>query len=189
MNIIPTVLERSNNREYAFDLYSRLLNDRIVFVSGEITDEVANIVVSELLYLDSLSNDEISLYINSPGGSISAGMAIYDTMNFIKSDVRTIVIGLAASMAAILSSSGQKGKRCILKNGEIMIHQPLGGVSGQATEIGIVANRIMKLKAKLNKILANNTGKSVKEIEKDTERDTYLDSEDALKYGLVDLVL
>ena len=189
MNIIPTVLERTSNREYAFDLYSRLLKDRIVFVTGEINDETANIIVSELLYLDALNNEEISLYINSPGGSISAGMAIYDTMNFIKSDVRTIIIGMAASMAAILGSSGTKGKRCILKNGEMMIHQPLGGVNGQATEIGIVANRIMKLKNKLNKILAKNTGKNLKVIEKDTERDTYLDSNEAIEYGLVDLIL
>lgn len=189
MNIIPTVVEKTSNKEYAFDLYSRLLKDRIVFVSGEINDENANIIVSELLYLDSLSNEEISLYINSPGGSISSGMAIFDTMNFIKSDVRTIVIGMAASMAAVLASNGKKGKRCILKNSEIMIHQPLGGVSGQATEIGIVANRIFKLREKLNKILASNTGKPLKEIENDTERDTYLDSYEAKKYGLIDIIL
>ena len=154
MNIIPTVIEKSFNKEVAFDLYSRLLKDRIIFVSGEITDESSNIIVSELLYLDSLSHDEINLYINSPGGSISAGMAIFDTMNFIESDVRTTVIGMAASMAAILASNGTKGKRCILENSEVMIHQPLGGVQGQATEINIVANRILKLRQKLNKILA-----------------------------------
>lgn len=189
MNIIPTILEKESNKEYAFDLYSRLLKDRIVFLTGEITDETANIVISELLYLDSINQDEICLYINSPGGSITAGMAIYDTINFVKSDVRTIVIGMAASMAAIIASSGNLGKRCILKNGEIMIHQPLGGVSGQATEIGIVAERIMKLKKKLNTILSINTNKDIEIIEKDTERDNYLDSSDAKKYGLIDIIL
>ena len=189
MNIIPTVIEKSFNKEVAFDLYSRLLKDRIIFVSGEITDESANIIVSELLYLDSLSHDEINLYINSPGGSISAGMAIFDTMNFIESDVRTIVIGMAASMAAILASNGTKGKRCILENSEVMIHQPLGGVQGQATEINIVANRILKLRQKLNKILAKNTGQKLSKIETDTERDTYLSSIEAKEYGLIDIVL
>ena len=189
MNIIPPVIEKSFNKEVAFDLYSRLLKDRIIFVSGEITDESANIIVSELLYLDSLSHDEINLYINSPGGSISAGMAIFDTMNFIESDVRTIVIGMAASMAAILASNGTKGKRCILENSEVMIHQPLGGVQGQATEINIVANRILKLRQKLNKILAKNTGQKLSKIETDTERDTYLSSIEAKKYGLIDIIL
>ena len=158
-------IEKSFNKYVAFALYSRLLKARIIFVSGEITDESANIIVSELLYLDSLSHDEINLYINSPGGSISAGMAIYDTMNFIESDVRTTVIGMAASMAAILASNGTKGKRCILENSEVMIHQPLGGVQGQATEINIVANRILKLRQKLNKILAKNTGQKLSKIE------------------------
>ena len=189
MNIIPTVIEKSFNKEVAFDLYSRLLKDRIIFVSGEITDESANIIVSELLYLDSLSHDEINLYINSPGGSISAGMAIFDTMNFIESDVRTTVIGMAASMAAILASNGTKGKRCILENSEVMIHQPLGGVQGQATEINIVANRILKLRQKLNKILAKNTGQKLSKIETDTERDIYLSSIEAKKYGLIDIIL
>ena len=189
MNIIPTVIEKSFNKEVAFDLYSRLLKDRIIFVSGEITDESANIIVSELLYLDSLSHDEINLYINSPGGSISAGMAIFDTMNFIESDVRTTVIGMAASMAAILASNGTKGKRCILENSEVMIHQPLGGVQGQATEINIVANRILKLRQKLNKILAKNTGQKLSKIETDTERDTYLSRIEAKKYGLIDIIL
>ena len=175
MNIIPTVIEKSFNKEVAFDLYSRLLKDRIIFVSGEITDESANIIVSELLYLDSLSHDEINLYINS--------------MNFIESDVRTIVIGMAASMAAILASNGTKGKRCILENSEVMIHQPLGGVQGQATEINIVANRILKLRQKLNKILAKNTGQKLSKIETDTERDTYLSSIEAKKYGLIDIIL
>lgn len=189
MNIIPTVVDKSSNKEYAYDLYSRLLKDRIVFISGEINSEMANIVISELLYLDSLNHEEINLYINTPGGEVSSGLAIYDTMNYIKSDVRTITIGMAASMGAILASSGTKGKRCILKNGEIMIHQPLGGVKGQATDINIAAKRILKLKDKLNKILAENTGMSLKKIEKDTERDNYLDSEEAKKYGLIDIIL
>ena len=187
--LVINSLEKSFNKEVAFDLYSRLLKDRIIFVSGEITDESANIIVSELLYLDSLSHDEINLYINSPGGSISAGMAIFDTMNFIESDVRTTVIGMAASMAAILASNGTKGKRCILENSEVMIHQPLGGVQGQATEINIVANRILKLRQKLNKILAKNTGQKLSKIETDTERDTYLSSIEAKKYGLIDIIL
>ena len=189
MNIIPTVIEKSSNREYAYDLYSRLLNDRIVFLSGEITDDTANIVVSELLYLDAINNKDISLYINSPGGSITAGMAIYDTMNYIKSKVKTIVIGMAASMAAVLACSGEKGGRYILPNGEIMIHQPLGGVQGQATEIKIVAERIIRIRKKLNNIIAEKTGQKLEKIEVDTERDNYLSSEEALEYGLVDKIL
>lgn len=189
MNIIPTVIEKNNNREYAYDLYSRLLNDRIVFLSGEITDDTANIVVSELLYLDAINNKDISLYINSPGGSITAGMAIYDTMNYIKSKVKTIVIGMAASMAAVLACSGEKGGRYILPNGEIMIHQPLGGVQGQATEIKIVAERIIRIRKKLNNIIAEKTGQKLEKIEVDTERDNYLSSEEALEYGLVDKIL
>ena len=189
MNIIPTVIEKNNNREYAYDLYSRLLNDRIVFLSGEITDDTANIIVSELLYLDSLNNKDINLYINSPGGSITAGMAIYDTMNYIKSKVKTIIVGMAASMAAVIASSGTKGGRYILPNSEIMIHQPLGGVQGQATEIKIVAERILELRKRLNKILANNTNQPLSKIEKDTERDNYLSSKEALEYGLIDKIL
>ena len=189
LNIIPTVIEKSSNKEYAYDLYSRLLNDRIVFINGEINDSLASIVVSELLYLDSLNHNEIYLYINSPGGSITSGMAIYDTINYIKSDVRTICIGLAASMGAFLLASGTKGKRCSLPNSEIMIHQPLGGTQGQATDIKIAAERIIKIKNKLNKILANVTGKNIKTIENDTERDNYMDPIDALKYGLIDEII
>ena len=187
--VIPMIIDKEEGVEKSFDIYSRLLKDRIVFLSGEINDEVANLIVSELLYLNSLNNEDIYLYINSPGGSVTAGMAIYDTMNFIKCDVSTICVGMCASMAAFLLSSGAKGKRVCLKNGEVMIHQPLGGVQGQATEIKIHADRIIKLKEKLNKILASNTGKDIKKIERDTERDYYLDSEEALEYGLVDKVL
>lgn len=187
--VIPMIIDKEEGVEKSFDIYSRLLKDRIVFLSGEINDEVANLIVSELLYLNSLNNEDIYLYINSPGGSVTAGMAIYDTMNFIKCDVSTICVGMCASMAAFLLSSGTKGKRVCLKNGEVMIHQPLGGVQGQATEIKIHAERIIKMKEKLNKILANNTGKDIKKIERDTERDYYLDSEEALEYGLVDKVL
>lgn len=187
--VIPMIIDKEEGIEKSFDIYSRLLKDRIVFLSGEINDEVANLIVSELLYLNSLNNEDIYLYINSPGGSVTAGMAIYDTMNFIKCDVSTICVGMCASMAAFLLSSGAKGKRVCLKNGEVMIHQPLGGVQGQATEIKIHAERIIKLKEKLNKILASNTGKDIKKIERDTERDYYLESEEALEYGLVDKVL
>ena len=189
MNIIPTIIEKSSNKEYAYDLYSRLLKDRVIFLSGEINDSVSNIIVSELLYLDSLNNDDIFLYINSPGGSVSAGMAIYDTMNYIKSDVKTIAIGLAASMGAFILANGTKGKRCSLSNTEIMIHEPLGGVNGQATEIKIVAERILKIKKKLNKILSKNTKKSLSKIEKDVERDYYMDSDEALKYGIIDKII
>jgi len=187
--LIPTVIERNNNSERAYDIYSRLLKDRIIILSGEIDDNLSNIVVAQLLYLDSINNDDISLYINSPGGSITAGMAIYDTMNFIKSDVSTICIGMAASMGAFLLSSGCKGKRYCLPNSEVMIHQPLGGAQGQATEIKIAAERILKLKSKLNKILSSNTGKDISIIEHDTERDYFLDSDEALNYGLVDKIL
>lgn len=187
--IIPMVLDKEDGVEKNFDIYSRLLKDRIVFLSGEINDEVASLVISELLYLNSLSNDDIYLYINSPGGSVTAGMAIYDTMNFIKSDVSTICLGMCASMAAFLLSSGARGKRICLENSEVMIHQPLGGVQGQATEIKIAAERIIKLKKKLNEILASNTGQKLEVIERDTERDYFLDSYEALKYGLVDKVM
>ncbi len=189
LNLIPYVVERNFNSERSYDLYSRLLKDRIVFLTGEITDEVASIIVSELLYLDSLNNEEICLYINSPGGSVTAGFSIYDTINFIKSDVKTIVIGLAASMAAFLLASGTKGKRCALKNAEIMIHQPLGGAKGQATEIQIAAERIIKLKNKLNNLLADITGKEVEIIKNDTERDNFMDADEALDYGLIDCIL
>ena len=189
MNLIPTVIEKSNVGERAYDIYSRLLRDRIIILSGEIDDNLANSVVAQLLYLDGLNNDNISIYINSPGGSITAGMAIYDTMNFIKSKVSTICVGMAASMAAFLLSSGERGMRYCLENAEVMIHQPLGGAQGQATEIKIAAERILKLKKKLNKILAKNTGKSLRKIEKDTERDYFLDSDEALSYGIVDEIL
>jgi len=189
MNIVPTVLEKNSNHEYAYDLYSRLLKDRIVFLCGEINDTTSNLVVSELLYLDSLNHEEICLYINSPGGSVTAGFAIFDTMNFIESKVRTIVIGLAASMAAFLLSSGEKGLRSALPNAEIMIHQPLGGVEGQATDMKIACERILKMKKKLNHILANQTGQSLAKIEKDTDRDHFMDPEEAKKYGLIDCIL
>lgn len=186
---LPTVLEKTNNREYAFDLYSRLLKDRIVFLTGEIDENLSSIVIAELLYLDSLNNEDIYLYINSPGGSITAGMSIYDTMNYIKSDVKTIAIGITASMAAFLLSGGTKGKRCALPNAEVMIHQPLGGAQGQATDIKIAAERIIALKKKLNHILAQNTNQKLAKIEKDTERDNFMSAEEALNYGLIDFII
>lgn len=189
MNLIPYVVERNYNTERSYDLYSRMLKDRIIFLTGEIDDNSASIIVSELLYLDSLSHEEICIYINSPGGSVTAGFSIYDTINFIKSDVKTIVIGMAASMAAFLLASGTKGKRCALKNAEVMIHQPLGGVQGQATEIKIAAERIIKLKEKLNHLLSDITNKSYEQICEDTERDNYLSANEALKYGLIDQIL
>ncbi len=189
MNLVPVIVDKDTSSERSYDIFSRLLKDRIILLSGEIDDTMSNIIVSELLYLDSLNHDDINLYINSPGGSITAGMAIMDTMNFIKSDVSTICLGMAASMGAFLLSCGKKGKRYILPNAEVMIHQPLGGVQGQATEIKIVAERILKLKEKLNKILAKNTGKDLKTITTDTERDYFLDSKEALEYGIVDKIL
>lgn len=187
--LIPTVIEKTNNGERAYDIYSRLLKNRIIILSGEIDDNLANIIIAELLYLDSINNDDIELYINSPGGSITSGMAIYDTMNFIKSDVSTTCLGIAASMAAFLLSCGTKGKRYCLPNAEVMIHQPLGGVQGQATEIDIVAKRIINLKKKLNTILSKNTDKTLKQIEKDTDRDHYLSSVEALDYGIIDEII
>ncbi len=189
MNLIPVIIDKEIDGERSYDIFSRLLKDRIILLSGEINDYLANIIVSELLYLDSIGHDDISLYINSPGGSITSGMAIMDTMNFIKSDVKTICIGMAASMAAFLLSCGTKGKRMILPNAEVMIHQPLGGATGQATEIKIAAERILKLKEKLNKILAQNTKQSIEKIEHDTERDYYLSSDEALNYGIVDQII
>ncbi len=187
--LIPTVIERNNNKEYAYDIYSRLLKDRIILLNGEINDNLSNIIVAQLLYLDSLNHDTINLYINSPGGSITAGMAIYDTMNYIQSKVATICIGISASMAAFLLSSGHPKMRYALPNSEIMIHQPLGGAQGQATEIKIAAERIIKLKNKLNYILAKNTGKDIQQIEHDTERDYFLSAEEALSYGIIDTIL
>lgn len=187
--LIPTIIEKTSNSERAYDLYSRLLKDRIILLSDEIDDKLASIITAELLYLDSLNHDDISIYINSPGGSVTAGMAIYDTMNFIASDVSTICIGMAASMGAFLLSSGTKGKRYVLPNSEVMIHQPLGGATGQATEIKIAAERILKLKETLNHILAENTGRDIKEIEKDTDRDHFLNAKESVDYGIVDKVL
>ena len=189
MNLIPTIIEKNKNGEKSYDIYSRLLKDRIIILSGEINDSSADIVIAELLYLDSINHNDISIYINSPGGSVTAGMAIYDTMNFIKSDVSTICVGMAASMAAFLLSSGELGKRYILPNSEVMIHQPLGGAEGQATEIKIAAERILKLKDKMNKMLAKNTGQNLKKVSKDTERDYFLDANEALEYGIIDKIL
>ncbi len=189
MNLVPTVIEKSSYGERAYDIYSRLLKDRIILLSGEINDTLANSIIAQLLYLDSINHDDINIYINSPGGAITSGMAIYDTMNFIKSDISTTCIGICASMAAFLLSSGKKGKRYALENSEVMIHQPLGGAQGQATEIKIAAERILKLKDKLNKLLALNTGTDLKKIENDTERDNFMDSNEALEYGLIDKIL
>ena len=189
MSLIPMVVEQTNKGERSYDIYSRLLEDRIIMLSGEINDAVANTVVAQLIYLEGKDPDkDVCLYINSPGGSVTAGLAIYDTMNYIKCDVSTICIGLAASMGAFLLSSGKKGKRFALPNSEIMIHQPLGGAHGQASDIKIQADHILKIKDKLNKILAENTGKPVEQVEKDTDRDNYLSAEDALSYGIIDKI-
>lgn len=189
MNLVPVVIDKDINGERSYDIFSRLLKERIIFISGEINDSMANSVIAELLYLDSINHNDISLYINSPGGVITSGMAIYDTMNFVKSDVSTICVGMAASMAAFLLSSGAKGKRYILPNADVMIHQPLGGAEGQATDIKIASDRIINLRDRLNKILAKNTGKSLRKIEKDTERDNYLNADEALMYGIVDKII
>lgn len=181
------VVDQSGAGERSYDIYSRLLEDRIIFLTGEIDDNTANIVIAQLIYLEGKNPDkDIFFYINSPGGSVSAGMAIYDTMQYIKCDVSTICIGLAASMGAFLLSSGTKGKRFALPNSEIMIHQPLGGAQGQASDIEIQAKHIKNIKNKLNKILSENTGKTIKEIEKDTDRDNFMSAEEAKKYGLID---
>ncbi len=189
MNLVPVVVDKDGSGERSYDIYSRLLKNRIIILSGEIDDTLANSVVAQLLYLDSLNHDDISIYINSPGGSITSGMAIFDTMNFVKSDVSTICLGMSASMAAFLLSCGKKGKRYILPHAEVMIHQPLGGAQGQATEIKIAAERILKLRHKLNEILSKNTGKPLEEVEVDTERDHFLDANEALEYGLVDKII
>lgn len=189
MALIPMVVEQSNRGERSYDIYSRLLENRIIFITGEIDDAVANTVVAQLIYLESKDPEkDIYLYINSPGGSVSAGLAIYDTMNYIKCDVSTICIGLAASMGAFLLSSGQKGKRFALPNAEIMIHQPLGGAQGQASDIQIQAKQILKIKQKLNGILSANTGKELSVIENDTDRDNYMGAVEAKEYGLIDEV-
>ena len=189
-SLVPYVVEQTSRGERSYDIFSRLLNDRIIFLSEEVNDVTASLVVAQLLFLEAQDPDkDISFYINSPGGSVSAGMAIYDTMNFIKCDVSTICIGMAASMGAFLLSSGAKGKRLALPNSTIMIHQPLGGAQGQATDIQIQAEQILKIKSKLNKILSENTGKDLKTITKDTERDNYMTAEEACAYGLIDKVI
>ena len=190
MALVPMVVEQTSRGERSYDIYSRLLNDRIIFLADEVNDTTSSLVVAQMLYLEAQDPDkDIYFYINSPGGSISAGMAIYDTMNYIKCDVSTICIGMAASMGAFLLSSGAKGKRYALPNSEIMIHQPLGGMQGQASDIKIHADHILRIRDKLNKILAEQTGKPLKTIEKDTERDNYMTADEACKYGLIDKVI
>lgn len=189
MALVPYIVEQTSRGERSYDIYSRLLEDRIIFLSGEIDDAVANTVVAQLIYLEAKDpQKDISLYINSPGGSVSAGLAIYDTMNYIKCDVSTICIGMAASMGAFLLSSGAKGKRFALPNSEIMIHQPLGGAQGQASDIKIAAEHILRTKQKLNTILSQNSGRPLSEIERDTDRDNYLSAQQAQDYGLIDRV-
>ena len=190
MALVPMVVEQTSRGERSYDIYSRLLNDRIIFLADEVNDVTASLVVAQMLYLEAQDPDKgIYFYINSPGGSISAGMAIYDTMNYIKCDVSTICIGMAASMGAFLLSSGAKGKRFALPNSEIMIHQPLGGMQGQASDIKIHADHILKIRDKLNKLLAEQTGKPLKTIEADTERDNFMSADEAQKYGLIDKVI
>ena len=190
MVLVPTVIEQSPRGERAYDIYSRLLKDRIIMLSGPIDDNVANTVVAQLLFLDAQDPDkDIYLYINSPGGSVTAGMAIFDTMNFVNADVQTIVIGMAASMGSLLLTAGAKGKRFALPNAEVMIHQPLGGAQGQATEIEIAARHILKTREKLNKILAEATGQPIEVIERDTERDNFMSAAEAKEYGLIDEII
>ena len=190
LGMVPMVIEQSGRGERAYDIYSRLLKERVIFLVGEVNDQTANVIVAQLLFLESENPEkDISLYINSPGGSVSAGMAIYDTMNFIKPDVSTLCNGMAASMGAFLLSSGAKGKRFSLPNSKVMIHQPLGGTQGQATEIEIHAREILKTREQLNKILAERTGQPLEKIERDTERDYYLSADEAKEYGLVDQVI
>jgi len=188
--LVPTVIEKSTYGERAYDIYSRLLKERIIFLGSPVSDAVANTVIAQLLFLASEdSKEDIKLYINSPGGSVTAGLAIYDTMQYIKPDVSTICIGIAASMAAVLLASGTKGKRLLLPNSEVMLHQVMGGAEGQATDIKIRAEHILKIKDKLNEILAKHTNQSISKIEKDTDRDFFLSAEEALKYGLVDKII
>lgn len=188
--LIPTVIEKSQNGERAFDIYSRLLKENIIFLGGPIDDDTANIIIAQLLFLQFENNKkDIQLYINSPGGSVSAALAILDTMNHVKNDVSTVCVGLAASAAALLLSSGKKGKRFSLPNSEIMIHQPLGGAQGQASDIEITARQILKLKDKLNKMMAANTGKTLSQIENDADRDYYMSADEAKKYGIIDKVI
>lgn len=187
---IPYVIEKTNNGERSYDIFSRLLNDRIVMLHSEVTDQSASLIISQLLYLESVDpNKDISLYINSPGGSVSAGLAIYDTMSYIRPDVSTICMGMAASMGAFLLAGGTKGKRFALPNAEIMIHQPSGGAKGQETEIAIAAQHILKTRDRLNRILSENTGQPIDVIQKDTERDNYMDAVEALDYGLIDAIV
>ena len=189
-SLVPMVVEQTNRGERSYDIFSRLLNDRIIFLSEEVNDVTASLIVAQMLYLEAQDPDkDISFYINSPGGSVTAGMAIYDTMNFIKCDVSTVCIGMAASMGAFLLSAGAKGKRIALPNSEIMIHQPLGGARGQATDIKIQTDLILRTRDRLNQILAKNTGKSIEQIALDTERDNYMTAQQALEYGLIDKVL
>ena len=189
MNLVPLIIDKEINGERSYDIFSKLLKERIILITGEIDDNLASSVVAQLLYLDSINHEDISIYINSPGGSVTAGMAIYDTMNFISSDCVTICLGIAASMGAFLLSSGTIGKRYILPNAEVMIHQPLGGCTGQATEIKIVAEHIIKTRDKLNRILSKNTNQPLNRIKEDTERDNYMDSEEAKRYGIVDHII
>lgn len=190
LGLVPMVVEQSGRGERAYDIYSRLLKERVVFLIGPLNDHVANLVIAQMLFLESENPDkDISLYINSPGGSVSSGLAIFDTINFIKPDVSTLCIGMAASMGAFLLAAGTKGKRLCLPNSRVMIHQPLGGVSGQATDIEIHAKEILALKNQLNKILSQQTGQSLKTIAKDTDRDNFMSAQDALKYGIVDNVI
>ncbi|MCX6795411.1 MAG: ATP-dependent Clp protease proteolytic subunit [Candidatus Falkowbacteria bacterium] len=189
MPIIPTVIEKEGQMERAYDIYSRLLKDRIIFLGEPINDHTANIVIAQLLFLDAENNRDIKFYINSPGGSVSSGLAIYDTMQYIKSDVSTICVGMAASMASVLLAAGKKGKRLALPNSEIMIHQVMGGAEGQASDIKIMAEHIIKTKNKLNQILAKHTGKKSETVEKDSDRDNYMSAEEAKKYGLIDKVI
>ncbi len=190
MALVPVVVEQTSRGERSYDIYSRLLNDRIIMLSDEVNDATASLIVAQMIYLESQDPDkDISFYINSPGGSVSAGLAIYDTMNFIKCDVSTICIGMAASMGAFLLAAGAKGKRMALPNSEIMIHQPLGGMRGQASDIKIHADHILKTRAKLNRILAERTGRTLEEIERDTDRDNFLSAFDAAEYGLIDKVI
>ena len=190
MNLIPYVVEQTNRGERSYDIFSRLLKDRIVFLGGEIDDDTANLVVAQMLFLEMEDPDQdIMLYINSPGGSTSAGMAIYDTMHYVKCEVSTVCVGMAASMGAFLLAAGAKGKRKALPNAEIMIHQPLGGARGQATDIAIQAEQIMRIKRKMNELLSKHTGQTIKTIEKDVERDHYMTAEEALKYGIIDEII
>ncbi len=187
MNLVPMVIEQTNRGERSFDIYSRLLKDRIVFLGGEIDDDTANLVVAQLLFLEMENPDsDISLYINSPGGSVTAGMAIFDTMNYIKPDVRTVCLGMAASMGAFLMMAGKKGKRLALPNSEIMIHQPLGGAQGQATDVAIRAEWLMKTKEKMTRMMSEMTGQDIERVKQDVERDYFMSAEEALQYGIID---